>query len=251
MVFPIGDDQVRGGHPPLVAYAFIAINVVFFLYQFTQPGALVCEWGAIPAEIANGEDYITLFTSMFMHGGWMHLIGNMLFLWVFGDNIEATIGSVPFAIFYILGGLAAHLAHIVLGTGGEMIAGCCNPCLNSAIASCEGQVTAMCPGTIPTVGASGAIAAVLGAYLVMFPKSQIKILVLIFMRSFRVAAILFLGFWIGQQLISGMGSLSGAPSGGVAWWAHIGGFAFGLLSGVLFRLWYSIPPLGNTGNRPF
>lgn len=213
MVFPIGDDQVRGGAFPLFSYAFIVLNVLVFFFQATLVGPelekFIFEYGSIPEETMRGEDYFTLFTSMFLHGGWMHLIGNMLFLWVFADNIEQIIGNVHFVIFYIVGGLAAHAAHIYFNT----------------------------TSSIPTVGASGAISAVLGAYLVMFPSSKIKILVLMFFRSFRISALLFLGFWIVQQLVSGFASLgpATAETAGVAWWAHIGGFAFGVLAGFVYK----------------
>ncbi len=234
MIFPVGDDQVHGGAKPIFSYAFIGMNVILFLLQMSVEGNLICEYGAIPNEIVGGQDYFTLFSSMFMHGGWMHLIGNMLFLWVFGDNIEATVGNLPFAAFYILGGLAAHAAHIYFSTGNEMLSDCCSIC--SAVVPCQDAAN-LCPGSIPTVGASGAIAAVLGAYLVMFPKSKVKILVLYFFQTFKVPAILFLGFWIGQQLLSGFASLGpeAAASGGVAWWAHIGGFAFGVIAGFVAR----------------
>lgn len=212
MFFPIGDTQVKGGSFPYVCYGFLGMNVIIFLYQFSlsqdQLQTFVMTYGSIPAEILHGEDWETLFTSMFLHGGWMHLIGNMLFLWVFADNIEATIGNFPFLFFYLAGGLAAALAHIAFNT----------------------------ESTVPAIGASGAISAVLGAYLVMFPKSRIKVMVLIFFRSFYMAAIFFLGLWIVQQLISGVGSLGAAAgSSGVAWWAHIGGFAFGIIIGFFFK----------------
>lgn len=212
VIFPIGDDQVKGGHYPIVSYALLAANVLVFFYQLslgTALDAFFMEYGSIPVEILNGEDYFTLFTSIFMHGGWMHLLGNMAFLFVFADNIESTIGSPKFLFFYILGGLFATAAHIFFNMG----------------------------SSIPSIGASGAISAVLGAYLVMFPTSKIKVLVLIFFRSFHMAAIWFLGLWIGQQLLSGIGSLGPATanSAGVAWWAHIGGFFFGIIGGFLFR----------------
>ncbi len=235
MVFPIGDDQVKGGFYPYFSYAFIAINVIIFCIQFfTSPqNLLICEYGSIPAEILRGEDYYTLVTSTFMHGSWMHLIGNMAFLWVFADNIEATLGSFIFVVFYMLGGFAASFAHIWLGAlGAEELINCCRVCGDPPCL--EGMKA--CAKSIPSVGASGAISAVLGAYLVMFPKGKVKLLVLYFMRSFHVPALLFLGFWIAQQIFSGVqASLPGASSGGVAWWAHIGGFVFGVLFGVFFR----------------
>lgn len=211
MIFPIGDTQVQGGYKPYVSYTFIVINILVFLYEVSIGAAtnhFILTYGSIPIEITSGVDYFTLFTSMFLHGGWMHLIGNMLFLWVFADNIEAKIGSTRFLLFYLIGGLMASLAHIISDPNSQ----------------------------IPSVGASGAIAAVMGAYLIMFPKSKIKMLVIVFFRSFEIPAFLFLGFWIGQQLISGFGSLAEkADVGGVAWWAHIGGFVFGLLAGFYFK----------------
>ena len=210
MIFPIGDDQVKGGHFPLFSYAFIVLNVLVFLFEVQLSpdvfDAFLYQYGAIPAEITQGQDWYTLGTSMFLHASWMHLIGNMVFLWVFADNIEASIGSPRFLIFYIIGGLAAHAGHIYFN-------------MNSGI---------------PTVGASGAIAAVMGAYLVMFPRSQVK--TLIFFFFIRVPAFLFLGFWIVQQSMNGMGSLNSVgESSGVAWWAHIGGFVCGVILGFFFR----------------
>lgn len=237
MIFPIGDDQVKGGAFPIFSYAFIGLNIIAFLFQLSFPNALVCEFGCIPNQIVGGEDYLTLFTSMFMHGGWMHLIGNMLFLWVFADNIEATVGNIPFLGFYILGGLAASFAHIYFNYNGEAgdLLNCCNVCGNGGIRCTEG--IRACSGSIPSVGASGAISAVLGAYLVMFPHSKVKVLVVYFFRSFNVPALYFLGFWIVQQLISGFMSLGPetAQTDGVAWWAHIGGFVFGLVAGFFAR----------------
>ena len=223
MIFPIGDDQVKGGSYPAVSYSFIILNVIVFIFQLTSDG-FTSGYSTIPFEILNGVDlvettqnipqapgprpiYFTLFFSMFMHAGWMHLIGNMIFLWVFADNIESTIGSVKFTLFYILGGLAASAAHISFNIG----------------------------STIPSLGASGAIAAVMGAYLVMFPRSKVKMLILIFFRTFKIPAFVFLGFWIIQQMYSGVGSIMSADSQGVAWWAHIGGFVFGVLAGYVFK----------------
>ncbi len=215
MFFPIGDDNVEQGHKPFWSYVLIGLNVLVFLYQFFlgQAGAeFIYKFGSIPNHIMKGKDLHTLVTSMFMHGGWMHLIGNMLFLWVFADNIEATVGPIKFLLFYFLGGIAASLVHCFLSPNSE----------------------------VPCVGASGAISAVLGAYLIMFSKSKIKVLVIYFMTTFQVPAIYFLGFWIVQQLFSGVGSLGvhtadGGSGGGVAYWAHIGGFAAGLVGGFLFK----------------
>lgn len=208
MIFPIGDDQVQGGYLPIFSYGFIFLNVVIFVWQILLPvdqiNIVHYTYGAIPVEILSGEGSLTLFTSLFLHAGIMHILGNMVFLWVFADNIEATIGSFYFLLFYILGGLAAHAAHIYF-----------NP-----------------TSTIPTIGASGAIAAVLGAYLIMYPKSRIKALFFIF--PFYIPAFLFLGIWIVQQLANVLvPGDTGAT--GVAWWAHIGGFVFGIIGGIFFR----------------
>jgi rhomboid family protein len=230
MFIPIGDTQVKGGYFPFVCYAFIVINILVFLYQLTDPNLFVCEYGSVPNDIVNGESYFSLITSAFMHGGWMHLIGNMMFLWVFGDNIEATVGNFSFAGFYILGALAASGLHIFLSSStGLDLSGCCNLCNGCP------QSAILCPGSIPTVGASGAISAVLGAYLVMFPKSKVK--TLIFYFFLEIPAFLFLGIWIGQQLFFGFGSIGpeAAASGGTAWWAHIGGFAFGIIAGYFAK----------------
>ncbi|MEP7320724.1 MAG: rhomboid family intramembrane serine protease [Saprospiraceae bacterium] len=227
-MFPIGDDQVKGGYKPIFAYAIIVLNVLVFIFQVTlSPAQLeqfIGNYGTVPAQITQGHHLISLFSSMFLHGGWMHLIGNMTFLWVFGDNIEAVIGNLNFLLFYFIGGLAASAAHILAGPD----------------------------SIVPAIGASGAIASVLGAYIVMFPASKIKILVIYFFSSFYIPAIFFLGIWIIQQLLNGFFSLGASAtedqSSGIAWWAHIGGFAFGLIAGIVAR--WSIEhrgPATNTG----
>ena len=235
MIFPIGDTNVKGGSKPLFAYSLIVINIIIFLIQVQVEGNLVCEFATVPSEIVAGRDWHTLLSSMFLHGGWMHLIGNMLFLWVFADNIEAVAGNINFIIFYILGGLFASGAHIALElmVGGDgSLAACCAPCATGSECTITDN---LCAGSIPSLGASGAISAVMGAYLVMFPKSTIKVLV--FIWTIRVSALMFLGLWFLEQLMSGIGGLSivSAQSAGVAWWAHIGGFVFGLGYGFLNR----------------
>ena len=214
MLFPIGDDNVKGGHYPYISYTLLAINILVFLLQWSQgeqQGQFIMDFGAIPAEITQGRRIFTLITSMFLHGSVGHIVGNMLFLWIFADNIEAVIGSFRFLLFYLAGGLLAHAAHIYFN-------------VNSPI---------------PTVGASGAIAAVLGAYMIMFPKSQVKVLFIVF--PFRVPALLFLGFWIFSQFQYGVGSLQAdtAETDGIAYWAHIGGFVFGVVRGLPFRNEYN------------
>lgn len=218
MIFPIGDDNIEGGHKPLIAYGLIAVNVAIFIFQITlsmeQIELFLTDFGVIPEEISRGDDLFTLMTSMFLHGGLMHLAGNMLFLWIFADNIEAIVGSGMFLLFYVFGGLFASAVHIFIDMD----------------------------STLPTVGASGAISAVMGAYLIMFSKSRIKmIFILFFRRPFFIPAIVFLGLWFGQQLLSGMGTMGAETAdeaGGVAWWAHIGGFAYGLVLGFIFKSKY-------------
>ncbi|MFN3908521.1 MAG: rhomboid family intramembrane serine protease [Flavobacterium sp.] len=225
MIFPIGDDQVKGGPWPLFSYGFILLNVLVFFYFQLPNTAFTYGYSMVPYEIIHQIDlvgevhgipltkspnpiWLTFFTSIFMHGDWMHLLGNMVFLWVFADNIESTIGNFRFLIFYIIGGIIASFTHIYFNWN----------------------------SIIPTLGASGAIAACLGAYLVMFPKSNIQML--IFIKVIRIPAFVFLLFWIIQQLVSGYGSLQSTDGGGVAWFAHIGGFIFGLLGGMYFRWVY-------------
>lgn len=220
MIFPIGDDQVQGGSKPIVSYTLIVINTLVFLYEASMPiselNKFLFEFGSIPAEVMRGQDVHTILTSMFLHGGWLHLIGNMLFLWVFADNIEAVIGSIPFLLFYIMGGIAANLVHVFVDPA----------------------------STIPAVGASGAISAVLGAYLLVFPGSRIKVIIIYFFGVVRIPAMFFLGIWILQQLFSGIFALdpTAARSSGVAWWAHIGGFGFGFLVGFFIRRRYGKNP---------
>ena len=234
MFFPIGDTQVHGGHKPIISYSFIFINIAVFLLQISTPGHLICSFSTIPMDIINGESYHTLVSAIFMHGSWMHLIGNMLFLWVFADNIEAKIGSINFLVFYMAGGFIASFTHIYFSTlGSEINQITCLPCSDYNPCADGMQISA---AVIPSLGASGAISAVMGAYLLMFPKSRIKVLVLLLFRSFYVPAILFLGLWFLQQLFSGIGTLGPTTTTeGVAWWAHIGGFIFGLVAGLYLK----------------
>ena len=236
MIFPIGDTNVKGGARPYFTYSLIVLNIAIFILQTLTKGNLVCEFATVPGEIVRGRDLHTLISSMFLHGGWMHLIGNMLFLWVFADNIEAVVGNSKFIIFYLMGGLAASGAHIfielAIHSSDTVSLSCCMPCM---VGSNCGIEDVLCQGFIPSLGASGAISAVMGAYLVMFPKSRIKVLVLVW--TVHVSALVFLGFWFIEQLMSGIGGLSviSAQSAGVAWWAHIGGFVFGIIYGFLNR----------------
>ncbi|MCW5921139.1 MAG: rhomboid family intramembrane serine protease [Saprospiraceae bacterium] len=213
MLFPIGDDNIKGGYAPIFSYGFILLNVLVFLFQTSMPSgtqaAFVETWGVVPFQITQGIELQTLLTSIFLHGSWLHLLGNMLYLWIFADNIEAVVGNIRFLIFYLAGGLLAALAQVAFDP----------------------------QSGIPMVGASGAIAAVMGAYVVMFPGSRVKMLFLLFFIVFYVPSWVFLGLWFVQQALSGIGSigLELEGGGGIAWWAHIGGFVFGLLAGAFFR----------------
>ena len=224
-------DSVRPRRRAVVNQLLIALNVIVFLYEvsLTQPGltALILRWGVIPARVSDPAGLglnavladwtapLTLVTATFLHGGWMHLIGNMLYLWVFGDNIEDRLGRLRYLLFYLAAGVLANYA----------------------------QVLANPASTIPLIGASGAVAGVLGAYLVSFPRSRVVALVPlgIFLTVTEVPALVFLFLWFGIQLLSGFASLGVPDVGGVAWWAHIGGFVVGM---VLIRLLRRRPVYG-------
>ncbi len=211
-MFPIGDENRHGHITPVVNYILIAINIAVFLYQVSlgSEGAIqdfINRYGSIPQEIVARQDLYTLLTSMFMHGGWAHIIGNMLFLWVFGDNIEDAFGHVGYLVFYLLTGLAASAAHILL-----------NP-----------------SSPIPSVGASGAISGILGAYIIFFGGNAIRVLIGYFVTT--VPAWMMIGLWAAQQFISTYGSLAVTEqtTGGVAYAAHAGGFLAGLIVAVVLR----------------
>jgi membrane associated rhomboid family serine protease len=212
-MFPIGDDDIRGAPPPIVTWMLIALNVLVFIYQLTlSESALtrfVQEFAVVPNLVLQGRQLYSLLTSMFMHGGWLHIIGNMVFLYVFGDNVETVMGKLGYLAFYLAGGLAASAAFIAINPNSD----------------------------IPSLGASGALAAVLGAYIVMFPRSRVRALVFLgfFVTVTRVAAVVFLGLWFALQLLRGIGNLGMEQAGGIAYWAHIGGFVFGLIVGLVLR----------------
>ena len=207
-MMPIGDDNSARRTAPLVTYALIALNVLFFFVELAGGDAFIGKWAFVPTRfLANPiGGLLTLFTSMFMHAGWLHLAGNMLYLWVFGDNVEDRFGHVKFIVFYLLCGLAATFAQLAFSIG----------------------------SSVPNLGASGAIAGVLGAYILMFPKGKVKVLQ--GQQVIQVPALLAIGVWIVLQFFSGIGSISGsAQTGGVAYMAHIGGFVAGLVLTFLFR----------------
>jgi len=218
-MFPIGDENDHAG-VAVVTIGLIVANGLAFLNEINRPEdavqAFIFAWGVVPREFSVGTDlpplipfpyWSTLVTSMFLHGGWGHLGGNMLFLWIFGDNIEHRLGHLRFVVFYLLCGFAASLAHILFNSGSN----------------------------IPAVGASGAISGVLGGYLLMFPRNRVYVMT--WGGVMAVPAILMLGLWIVMQLISGVGSIGVTArnaGGGVAYMAHIGGFAAGLILAPLF-----------------
>jgi membrane associated rhomboid family serine protease len=214
-MIPVRDD-IRTRETPVVNYLLIAVNVLVFLLMLsmsdTSLDAFFYEHAMIPANYTDGSvsfgDVMDIFTSMFMHAGLAHIGGNMLYLWIFGDNVEDRVGHGRYLMFYLVGGLVADLAHFLIDPY----------------------------SAIPTVGASGAISAVLGAYLVYYPGSQIATFIPIFGKFYKlttVPAAVVLGFWFIFQLFDGVAALSGADVGGVAVWAHIGGFVAGMLMAKL------------------
>ena len=239
-MFPIGDENEPGHGLPFVTLAFLAINIAVFLFlqDMATNEAFTYAFSAIPLEITTGIDlvetlnvrvgdqvfpvphepgpepiHLTLFSSMFMHGGWLHLGGNMLFLWIFGDNVEHFVGHVVFPVFYLVAGVVATIAQVMIDTD----------------------------SIIPTLGASGAISGVLGAYLVLFPTNRVTVIV--FRFPAQVPALVAIGLWAVLQFVNGFGSfaVSEETTGGVAYMAHIGGFVAGVVGGLLFRGVYGTP----------
>ena len=216
-------DNIPSQHPPIATWFLIAINSVFFLVELMMPPPVRDQFfqlfGIVPARLTHPDwalwigfpidNYWPFLTSMFLHGGWLHIIGNMWALWIFGDNVEDRMGPVRYIIFYLLCGMVAGIVHWYT-----------NP-----------------DSIIPTVGASGAIAGVMGAYFFLFPHSRVIVLVPIFIFPFffEVPAVFYLGFWVLSQVFSGTLTLADARSvGGVAWWAHVGGFSAGIVLHFLF-----------------
>jgi membrane associated rhomboid family serine protease len=200
-VIPLGDASRRPTRWPAVTAAIIVANFVVFAFELAGGDAFVLRWSVVPAQIASGQHLITVLTAMFMHGGWSHIIGNMIFLWAFGPEVEEAMGRPRYLIFYLVGGIAAMLAQVAAGPH----------------------------STVPNLGASGAIAAVMGAFMVAYPADRIRTLLFffVFVRVRYIPAMVLIGLWFLTQLISA-GQVSSVPqSGGVAYLAHIGGFAFG------------------------
>ncbi|HEX9386617.1 MAG TPA: rhomboid family intramembrane serine protease [Anaerolineales bacterium] len=207
-MIPISDDDTGRRLTPIVTYALIAANVVFFLLELNSGEAFIERWAFVPSRFfANpAGEFATIFTSMFMHAGWVHLLGNMLYLWIFGDNVEDRLGHALFFVFYILCGLGATFAQAAISLG----------------------------SSVPNLGASGAIAGVLGAYLVMFPGRRVNVLLGRVVTP--MSALVVIGFWIVLQIFSQVSAFTASSQtegGGVAYMAHIGGFVTGLILAFL------------------
>jgi membrane associated rhomboid family serine protease len=222
-MMPLGDDNSGRRIVPFVTYALIAINVlVYFLIELPAADIerFIMNWGTVPSEILAGRGLVTLFTSMFLHdpSSILHLASNMLFLWIFGDNVEDAFGHVLFLVFYLVCGVAASLAQVLVSSG----------------------------SSVPGIGASGAIAGVMGSYIVLFGGNRIR--VLLGRAITTVPSYVMIGLWIVLQFVSGFGTV-GETGGGVAYWAHIGGFVAGLLLTFLLR-GFARPALTNAGSSP-
>jgi len=207
-VIPLRDASRRPTRFPAVTAIIIALNVVAFALELSLGDAFVIRWAAIPADIASGHHLLTIVTSMFLHGSWLHIIGNMVFLWAFGPAVEDLMSPRRYLLFYLLGGLVAALA----------------------------QVASTPASTVPILGASGAIAAVMGAFLVTYPRDRIRslLIILVFVNVTYIPAALLIGVWFLIQFLS-LGSITGHSAGGVAYAAHVGGFLFGVVATRLFE----------------
>lgn len=206
-MIPLSDESRRPVEFPVITTLVIVINVVAFVFELLGGDAFVMRWSVIPADITSGRHLETILTSMFMHGSWSHIIGNMIFLWAFGPEMEDVMGPKRYAAFYLLGGVVAMLA----------------------------QVAAAPSATLPCLGASGAVAAVMGAFAVTYPSDRIRVLLFfgIFFRVARMPAALLIGLWFLVQLLN-VGAIADVQSGGVAYVAHLCGLVFGAVTGHLF-----------------
>lgn len=207
-LIPLSDASRRPVRLPVVTAFIIVVNVLVFMLELMRGDAFVMEWSAIPAQIASGHHWITILTAMFMHGSWSHIIGNMIFLWAFGPEIEDAMGRGRYLLFYLVGGLVAMLA----------------------------QILADPHSTVPNLGASGAIAAVMGGFMVTYPRDRIKavLFIFVFVRITLIPAALLIGFWFLTQLVHA-GAVARVQTGGVAYLAHVGGFVFGAVTARLFE----------------
>jgi membrane associated rhomboid family serine protease len=207
-LIPLSDASRRPTQMPVVTTFIIIVNVCVFLLELTRGDAFVTQWSAIPAQITSGHGWITILTAMFMHGSWSHIIGNMVFLWAFAPEIEDAMGRARYLAFYLAGGLVAMLAQVAFDPH----------------------------STVPNLGASGAIAAVMGAFIVTYPRDEIKavLFIVVYARITMIPAALLIGFWFLTQLVHA-GSITQVQTGGVAYLAHIGGFVFGVVTARFFE----------------
>jgi membrane associated rhomboid family serine protease len=207
-MIPLTDVTRRPTHFPIVTLSIIIINVIVFILELVNGDAFVAKWSLVPAEISQGHHLVTILTAMFMHASWSHIIGNMVFLWAFGPEIEDSMGPTRYGIFYLLGGIAAAAAQVAFDPH----------------------------STVPNLGASGAIAAVMGAFLVTFPRDQIMslLVIFVFVRVTYISAVALIGIWFIYQLWNA-GTIAAAQTSGVAYLAHVGGFIFGSVFARLFE----------------
>jgi membrane associated rhomboid family serine protease len=207
-LIPISDASRRPLHFPVVTTGIILGNFVVFFLELSRGDAFVLQWSAVPASVFTGHRYITLLTAMFLHASWSHILGNMIFLWAFGPEMEDAMNPFRYLAFYIVGGLVAMLAQVAVSPS----------------------------STVPNLGASGAIAAVMGAFLVTYPRDEIRalLIILFYVRVTLVPAVLLIGFWFLLQLVN-VGSVAAVQTGGVAYLAHVAGFVFGAATARLFR----------------
>jgi len=207
-MIPLSDASRRPLHFPIITICIILTNFYVFVLELSGGDAFVLKWSAIPANIISGHHWVTILTAMFMHGSWSHILGNMVFLWAFGPEIEDAMNPLRYLAFYLAGGLLAMLAQVAVSPS----------------------------STVPNLGASGAIAAVMGAFLVTYPHDEIRTLLIIFVyvRVTFIPAGLLIGFWFLTQLFN-VGSVAAAQTGGVAYVAHVGGFVFGAATARLFE----------------
>ena len=208
-MIPLADTSRRPRRFPIVTTAIILVNALVFFMELAGGEAFVRQWSVIPANVVAGRHWFTILTAMFMHAGWIHIVGNMVFLWAFGPEIEDAMGRPGYLAFYLLSGLAASVA----------------------------QIAAMPGSTVPNLGASGAIAGVMGAFLITYPRDQIRTLILFgwFTRITVIPAALLIGLWFFIQLVSQVGAMADVQTGGVAYVAHVGGFIFGAVTARLFE----------------
>jgi membrane associated rhomboid family serine protease len=208
-MIPLSDSDRRPLRFPVITALIIGVNAVMFILELINGQPFIVRWSLIPSEIASGRNLITILSAMFMHGGWLHIIGNMIYLWAFGPEIEDAMGRVRYVVIYLLGGLVASLTQVVIDPS----------------------------STVPNLGASGAIATVMGAFLIIFPRDKIRTIVFLgwFVTITLIPAVLMIGFWFLIQLFSEVGALLQRQSGGIAYMAHVGGFVFGMGIARLFR----------------